>query len=140
MKFVILLVATFCCMIYSTSGETTNEMACFDDEFNKPCQQLCSGIQEATRHCCPISRCVKCWTDIGINKCGPKIKKEIVATMTGFADVLAAEGCTESEEYPSTKCNYYFYKPWFYVVPLLIMAVIGGVVAFVVRRRRRRWF
>ena len=136
MKFVILLVATFCCIIYSTSGQTASEEDCAAKKY-KPCHHKCVLDVTAKRHCCPISRCVKCYEDIGLDKCGLAIQSKLMMTIVAYAAIWQKEGCTESEKYPSTKCLYYFYTAWFYVVPLLIVAVIG-VAAFVVIRRRRQ--
>ena len=136
MKFVILLVATFCCTIYSTYGQTASEEECEAKQY-KSCHHKCVLDVTATRHCCPISRCIKCYKAIGLDKCGLAIQNKLMITIVAYTAIWRKEGCTESEMYPSTKCLYYFYTAWFYVVPLLIVAVIG-VVVFVVRRRRRR--
>ena len=134
MKLVILLAATFCCTIYSTSG---SESTCLTETYDKPCGKKCEPDFEEP--CCQISRCIKCYTDIGLDKCGSIAELGLQVIIQAMNQKWAANGCTESKKYPSTKCLYYFYTVWFYVIPLLILAVIGGVVAFVIIRRRRRF-
>lgn len=147
MKFVILFFATFCSTIYLTSGQTPSEKACVNEKFTKSCEKHCPELEEigksepdvknTTKHCCPISRCIKCFEDIGLNKCGPEVELRFRQLIADFNILFVAKGCTESEKYPSFKCLYHFYSAWFFVVSLVIQAVIGGAVAFVVRRRRR---
>ena len=131
--------SVFCCTIYSTSGQTASENACASDKFDKPCLKKCTFELKNKKPCCEITRCTKCWKDVGLSKCGPTVQGILQAKIAGFEIGFSALGCTESDRYPSTKCLYHFYPAWFYVVPLLILAAIGGVVAVVVLRRRRRF-
>ena len=136
MKVVILLAAIFCCTIYSTSGEDC------EDVVYKPCDKHCNEVmtgeafEKGTKYCCPISRCVYCFQDIGLDKCGRQVENRLRLGLAILTEWWKLQGCKESEKYPSTKCLYYFYPAWFYVISLLIIAVIGGVVVFIVRRRR----
>ena len=132
MKLVLLLAATFGFTICSTSG---SESTCADETFQKPCGNKC--ILDSGRPCCEISRCKKCWTDIGLNKCGPVTEFVLQVNIRAMNRKWEAYDCTESEGYPSTTCLYYFYTAWFYVIPLLILVVTAGVALIIIRRRRR---
>ena len=150
MKVVILFFTIFCVTIYSTYGQipSEDEISCAYEEYIEPCfSKHCKELERIEnsepdfkrdlKHCCPISRCAKCVEDIGPAKCGPTTQSKFQEVVADFNTLFADKGCTESEKYPSTKCLYYFYTVWFYVVPLVILAAIGGVVAFVVIRRRQ---
>ena len=136
MKVVILLATVFCCTIYSTSGDDC------PTEVYKPCDEPCKEVlsgeafKNGKKYCCPISRCVYCYQDIGLDKCGRDVGDRLRLGLAVFMQFWKNQGCKESEKYPSTKCLYYFYTVWFYVISLLILAVIGVVVFFVFRRRR----
>ena len=146
MKFVLLFFAVFCCTVYSIYGQTADDKTCLQEKVAKPCQSICDAkkinkprdLEHNTEFCCKLSRCYKCWMDAS-SKCSKFAQDEVRTIVDQRRAHLLADGCKESQMYPSIKCLHYFYTAWFYVVPLLIFAVIGAVVAFVVIRRRRRF-
>ena len=125
-------------LVVMCSDLTKKEVNCFLKIYKDRCSAACS-VERYRRYCCELSRCQKCYRDIGINQCGENIALDLLDKMRELNIEIRKLNCNNAHSYPSLKCLYHFYSPWFYFTFAFIFADVGlFFVLFRKRRRRRR--
>ena len=112
---------------------TPQEQKCFVKTYKDRCSVACSFARHQG-YCCELSRCQRCYRDIGINQCGEKIGFDLLDKMARVSIEIKRFNCTDSEKYPSLKCLFLFNALWFYLIPCLFFT--GTCLFYVLLKRR----
>ena len=133
------------------SDPNPSEEECLHRTYTLACRSACSqdnnyrieadkdiGRQSKGKICCQLTRCQKCYRDVGINQCGENIASSLLDMMTELSREISRNNCTSTERFPSFKCLYIFYTVWFFVFPSNLLVVLAIIVYNMRRHHRRR--
>jgi hypothetical protein len=128
-------------LIALTSTQTRDDLRCARDNFDKKCMKHCKlGNNTEVWNCCEMTRCKKCWMDVGLSVCGSSVKFIINEAISELDAAFASKECEpNADTFPSIKCFHRFHPTPFYAIIFLIITVAAlNVIYTMILRRGRR--
>lgn len=130
----------YCWAIELSWGQTRNDLRCARDNIDKKCQKSCKLANSSSSwNCCEMTRCKKCWMDVGLSTCGSQVEDMLKQAIQVLDSTFQSQACVESDKFPSFKCLRHFHKIQFSIILLLIVLVAGFIVIFLTGRLRDKF-